>query len=343
MQVKERFLKGTIKIVGYTPMSAEPNNEELQLVDPIRPDLTVCSWDGIGTASKMRTPIAVAERWQKHTRFAAEFENLVKNAKAAGIIALDENEVMAVVESPEKRRRLLGDPAGGPPAGEVKQELEEPPVVTEHALDLLQPLASYEEIDIAKTGLRLRITADGARVFVVNRTDQAIIVEPGKQIAGYYKGSWVSTAALDTVDDATSVAFELKDSQSRVVLNGKYVSVGDVFKALQSPDKDPSNNKVAYHTLVEKPTDADPGAFSLTTKYKQRWKFENSPVKIEPGLPPRSSPLHCAGACALEKWRNGLTSIIWTVHWTSKGLSPVRPAVHVTRRFTVNPFTGVEL
>ena len=39
--------------------------------------------------------------------------NLVKNAKAVGIIARDENEVMAVVESPEKRRRLLGDPAGG--------------------------------------------------------------------------------------------------------------------------------------------------------------------------------------------------------------------------------------
>ena len=49
-------------------------------------------------------------------------------------------------------------------------------------------------------------------VFVANRTDKAIIVEPGKQIAGYYKGSWVSKAALDTVDDATSVAFELKDS-----------------------------------------------------------------------------------------------------------------------------------
>ena len=83
-----------------------------------------------------------------------------------------------VVPSPEKHQRLSDLSA----EVSVYQEPETSPAIPVDTL----VVPSFEEVPICRTGLALRISLDGARAFIVNRTDKELKLETGKLVAGYY-------------------------------------------------------------------------------------------------------------------------------------------------------------
>ena len=73
------------------------------------------------------------------------------------------------------------------------------------------PESLLHDIPIPKTKLRLSI-ASGYTKFIVNASDIDCVLEPGKIIAQFYKGKWVS----DAEGELSQIPFDLKSCENKV-------------------------------------------------------------------------------------------------------------------------------
>ena len=114
-------------------------------------------------------------------------------------------------------------------------------------------------------------------------------------------------------------------------MDGKVTTVGQIIKEKRAIS--PLDTKVLYHEMQDKPTAEDSFFFILKEKpdCKVLFRPENVPVKPEQkGADGHVNLAYSsvAGCLPTSCWQNNLaTEILWSVKWTARGLTPVRPNI----------------
>lgn len=188
--------------------------------------------------------------------------------------------------------------------------------------------------------------AIGKRIFVVNDSTADLVLPAGSTLAGYYKGKFVSFKGKNPGDEKlpADVCFQLQDSSSLILYDGKMLSVGNVVA--QKKAVTPLSAKICYHEMIDKPTAADAKFFIMTLSNPIAFRCENAPTsedkKDKDGCytVPQSS---MAGCLEAHEWETKHTSIAWIMKWQARGLQPVRPVVMMTQKLAVKAGQAVEL
>eukprot|EP00435_Cladocopium_sp_Y103_P075831 s119_g66.t1 len=131
--------------------------------------------------------------------------------------------------------------------------------------------------------------------------------------------------AAEAVREA-DVLYKLQDANDRVILDGTFTTVGKIIKEKRALS--PLEVKVLYHDLADKPKADDATFFELSTKHQVLFRPESAPVKEEQKGAEghvKLSYTSLAGCVDTSVWQNLATEIVWSVRWTARGLSPVRP------------------
>ena len=126
-----------------------------------------------------------------------------------------------------------------------------------------------------------------------------------------------ATGILKEGQEANEKSIELQfaSSEDLVVLGGSMQKLGQVLKDMREKKPD---CRICYFDIVEDPQSV--GAFTLKATHRvifQKKDGEEGQIgkhNLGMKLPFRSSPL---------------LKVIWHVRWTTKGLTPVKPACHV--------------
>ena len=99
---------------------------------------------------------------------------------------------------------------------------------------------------------------------------------------------------------------------------------------------------VAYHSLKDAPSEAQPGDFELTVKHPMMFVYEEPPVKTK-GEKKLVNADHAGGLSTM--WWEGL-QMIWVVKWASnnnRGLMPVRPYLAAKQDMVIGPQQAISM
>ena len=285
--------------------------------------------------SSLKFPERVLARWHDHADLGAAFREKYAECKASHPLDLPnakrETEDTDGNKGPAPKKLRRGTPIGS------DTEL----TVTESSwVDVadMKPLHRKAAI-VTCPKLHVEVCVGNA-VYLTNHTDEPLTLKDGTTIAGFFKGKFWSDAAQKGKEDQnleagpSDVAFSLKASSDRVQLGSKLMLLGSLVRAKR--DVAPADAIVAYHSIVDQPTQDDPAAFRLESKgYTIFWRTEDLKAKTaksegvgdELTIP---AP-HLAGTIPSSKWlASAAVDVVWAVKWpavAAKGLQPVRPAV----------------
>ena len=125
--------------------------------------------------------------------------------------------------------------------------------------------------------------------------------------------------------------FVLETSEDLVVMNGTVQSVGQLIKDKQKLD---SSVKIAYHTIgAHNPDSATLFQISQTHKICFIAEKENQGSKAQTFA--LQVPLKC--------WNTNVTQVLWQVRWTTKGLTPIKPAIYTMVNIELPPGRCISL
>ena len=114
--------------------------------------------------------------------------------------------------------------------------------------------------------------------------------------------------------------FDLKSSDDLVVFNGVVQPVGHAY--LEKFKNDPGA-KLAYHTVKDMSADT-PGSFAITQTHQIAFVVSDTSSEGSKTCPATTFAIHAP----LEQWNTKVSALLWQVKWTSKGLTPIKPAVY---------------
>ncbi len=191
-----------------------------------------------------------------------------------------------------------------------------------------------KDIPLAKLdGLVLRIL-QGYKLFVINGTTNAIPVKEGTWCAGFLKGKW----HRPNVPQDKDMLAQFTDASTMVLHDKDFVSLGKLIEARRVCKGDA---QIRNYTIVESPTEADPGFFTLEASKANYWEIQ--PFKIENELGTKSvSQAVVAAALPTSVWQ-GVTGIYWHVRWATCGLSPIKPAIWFSRNFSIPGGSAIQI
>lgn len=328
--LSQGFLEGSLPLpAGAQPLAPAELPAELVTAMPAKPDLGTLTWstkkeNGLPS---LKTPDKVLQAWHDHAEFGQQFQDWLKEAR--GKVPLDLTEDVA------GNKKRTADSAPGPSgdAGSQKKKLRVDPAADLPMLpktDLPSPLCWTAEVPALASGKKsgakchLMITI-GKKIFLVNSGQCDLELSSGTIVAGYWKGSWQKG---ETEAREADVPFHLKDATDLVLMDGKVRSVGQILKDKRAIS--PLEVKILYHDMQDTPRPEDSAHFTLTLKTTVLFRPEALTVKEEQKAPdgavtlPHSS---VAGCLDTKAWDNLATRVLWSVKWTARGLSPVRPHV----------------
>ena len=280
--LSDGFLSGEVPLPAGAPaLGPEEVPKELVSSLPPKPELgtlvfTTKKVDGLPT---LKTPDKILQAWHDHSVFGTRFQEWLAQTRPA--IPLDVvgpgDAAAAPKASTAKREAAEGHPSE--PSNKMARAKEEPasagsagPDLTPLPLsELPTPLAWQAALpQFGKNKSETKVLlAIGKRIFICNDSKtQDVELQRGTQIAGFYRGSFV----LQKADDKESAArpadchFELEDSSSLVLLEGKLVKLGEVVA--QKRAISPLAVAICYHSMKEAPVPDDTTRFALTLTIK---------------------------------------------------------------------------
>ena len=321
---------------SWKPLQPLPEKASDSHSMPPPPELLLLSLNSRDNSLKF--PEKVLAKWHDHGEFAPTFR--AKYAERKTQYPLDIPQArLDTGESCAKKNKLHNGEDVQPNV--VKLEESNFKSVAD-----LKPLHHKTHI-VSSPKLTVEVCV-GQSVYITNRTEEAHIVKSGVQIAGYWKGKFWSTQGKGKDKDkagdaskevtASDIPFQLQSSESRVTMSAKVTPLSSLMRAKR--EVSPADAVVAYHTLKDQPTAADPKAFVLTPKpFVVYWRADDFKAKTtktegesEDGLVIPAA--HLAGTIPYTKWRSSkYCELIWAVKWPTvgaKGLQPVRPLVSMS-------------
>ena len=272
----------------------------------------------------MFLPVAVVKEWQDHQTCGTEFKAWLDKFLETHGKLIDPDEERKKEE--EEKRKRMGDGANPSPkkAKTVASEVSKECVVS-HA-DIQQPLLSEVKLDKGMPTLHFR-GADSC--YLVNASDKPwTATHPA--VAMFGNGSYkILKEGVEAGDKSIELIFQ--SSEDLVILGGQIQKIGQVIADMRAKKPD---CKICYFNMEDEQHTNLP-SFKLKASHrvvfqKKDDQQEGTIAKHNAGmkLPFRSSPV---------------LKVLWHVRWTTKGLSPVKPACHVIGQVTLAPGEALRL
>ena len=343
--LSDQFLQGTLPYpAGAPPLGPEELPADLVTAVPNKPDLGTLTWcnkkqDGLPS---LKTPDKVLQAWHDHPEFGPQLQEWLKKHRAKLPLDLpDDGKNKRPSSSGQAQTTEASESGPGP--GQAAS-VEPPPAKRLRSVtnlpslalaDLPTPLSWSAQIPLPattkKAGGKCQVMiAVGKKVFLANEGSGDVEFNAGATVAGYWKGKWVMQKEGDSAESVreADVLYQLQDAHDKVILDGKVTTLAQVIKDKRAIS--PLDVKVLYHDLTDKPTPEDGTFFELKLKNQVLFRPENIPVKDEKKSADGSvilSYTSLADCIETKIWSNLATEILWSVKWTARGLSPVRPHI----------------
>ena len=125
------------------------------------------------------------------------------------------------------------------------------------------------------------------------------------------------------------MSFILTGFKDLVVLHNEVVTVGTVIEGQRK--EDPTRAQVCYHDLQDAVVDGCLGAFTLKMRHEVAFRCVGKPSGSDDDSSVTLLQSLIAGAVPVHSWNTEVTTIVWVVKWSKKGLMPVAPRVMLTQ------------
>ena len=325
-------LVGKVKAGAFSVPGTKPNQEmpaDLLQPYPNLPTMNLLTTKGADDKKQLQIPAALVKHWATHAEFGSRFQGWLDDF-------LKTYEVTSEAETPA--------PAGQ--GGGQPQPSEEPPSkkarvspADEKALDASFILdndkvegALLFDVKLApKDALNFQLRA-GHRGFLVNLLGNEVTLKGGTAVVGFGRGSFKLVKAKETMDEK-AIPFTITSAEDVVCLNGRVMTIRD---ALQQQRKTKPEAGVCYHTVKVPEENASSFHFSTTHTVAYMPAGQGGKNKKDGGEEDAGSDAGVVTAnnvAAREPFKTWESSpslkLVWWVRWTVKGLSPVKPMLHI--------------
>lgn len=312
--------EGSLNMPNGDRLDKEISEDLLESL-PRKPDLNVLVWTKEGN---LAIPAGLVKKWQGHALVGDKFAHLLSSFSEKGVTVADDSAATGSTEqgqnpSPNKRggadnqdsaaKRLKLDFL------DLSQRLLEANAVSEPLL--------FEAVLGGKAAPTLQLRSNHL-VVLYNKTETTYTSSAAPFLAGFGKGSF---KLVKPGEDTKGHKFEMKSSEDLVVLNGSVQTLGKVVCDMR--DKKP-DCQVCYHNLT--PDTEDAKKFSLQTTHcvaflpkglEEKDKVDQNNLAVKEGW---------------ATWQDSAAvQVLWAVRWVTKGLTPVKPVVHLRQAVSLNP------
>ena len=191
------------------------------------------------------------------------------------------------------------------------------------ANDVTQAL--IHEIKMQSGWPMLHVRAEGA-AYLLNNTDKNW-VQTNPVVAFFGPGSYKILKADQPVPDK-AILLDLSGHADQITLNGVVTTIGEAVTTMRQKKPD---CKVCYHQILEGSSMSE---FGLKSTHKVIFLRKDEDAEklgkhnIAPQLPFNGS---------------GCLKLVWHMRWCQKGLTPVKPALHVSGAVSLPPAHALKL
>ena len=277
---------------------------------------------------KLYVPVALVKEWQSHP-LAKDFQLWLDEFLAAGYEIVDPNETPAeetkddVQGQTQNKRKREGESAA---TGAKKIKIDAGLVID--AEKISGAILFEVKVTLFKdifANLQIRAQSE---VWLVNKGAKDFCGN-GCQVAGYGRGSFKLLKQSEEKDASVRLLeFQLSSHEDFVFVNNQLTTVG---QAVAEQRKSKPDCKVLYHDFV---TEQDKGLNEFGLKVTHR-------VAFMPRSEESTAEASFGNVALREKDTTWIQSkalcVLWHCRWTTKGLSPVKPAVHLQGSIVLKP------
>lgn len=264
----------------------------------------------------LHLPVAVVREWQNHSQVGPDFQAFLDKFVEMGYKLIDPEEEAKKKREEEDRKRGAGEGGGGPQPSpkraRVAEALDSSFIIP--GAEISSPL--IQEIKLGANWPTVHCRGENT-FYLVNGTEKPFS-QVDACIAFFGSGSY--KIIKDNQDmPPKAVIYSLESSKDMVVLNGVMSSLSDVVSSQRQRKPD---CKLCYFDMM--PAGDDVSQF--TCKRKQKVVFIPKAETTEEG-----AAVAKHNGAGLLPWGEKSTclKLIWHVRWCQKGLSPVKPALHI--------------
>ena len=265
---------------------------------------------------KLFLPVGLVREWQDHSQVGHEFKSWMETfLKDHAVIDPAEQQQQQQEENPddpEGRKRAAA--GGGPnpsPNKRARVTVDSSLIMDSSSITT----AMINEYDVQKgkdLSVALQLRAED-QVYLLNKgTKPWKALDP--LVCGFGNGTW-KVVKPNTEKPANSVQLCFKNHEALILLNGTLQTIGQAVNEMRVKKPDA---KIAYHTIQEGESLQE---FNLTVSHQVAFV-----AKMEEGTEWSQKNI------ALKLFKDGMDSplqLIWYMRWSTKGLTPIKPALHL--------------
>lgn len=338
----DKMKAGNMVIPGSRAFQSEVAPDLLESL-PALPIMNLLVTQGDGEFRKLVIPKKLVEKWASDPDFGEQFTRWLDKFLENYSVGDDPAEAGA-----SGAKRGAEEQSGS--AGSTETPLPSPKKlkVAEVAAECIVDNDKVQEALLVDCKLGGKDTLNfqlrtGHFVYLVNLTAAEITLKPLTALVGFGRGGFKMYKAEETVSEK-AIPFEVTSSDMLVSLNGVVGPISDVL--LKQRQTKPEAG-VCYHEVALDPEKI--GSFNFKRKH---------PVYFVPSGPTQRgaggeggeskeetlSSSNIGSRESLKTWM-GLQQacLVWSVKWTLKGLQPVKPMVHISKKLTLPPGKSCKL
>ena len=311
----DKILEGSLNMPNGEKLEKEISPDLLDNLPP-KPQLNVLVWTKDSTVS---LPTAVVKKWQGHAVVGQQFAEFLEDFTNKGFTVADPcQESSEDKEEPSKRTAPGGDETGSTTRSPKRVKCMDLTTRLVQANAVSEALL-FEASLAGKNPAVLQIRANHT-VYLHNKTETEYSSPDKGFLTSFGKGQFKLVKAGD--NQATGYTFNLTGSEDLVVSNGQVCTVGELVQTMREKKPD---CQVCYHNLTTDPQ--NPKKFSLQQTHC---------VAFQPKALEEKDKLDQNNLGTKEPWTtwqgSDAMNLLWAVRWVTKGLTPVKPVVHLKER-----------
>ena len=153
----------------------------------------------------------------------------------------------------------------------------------------------------------------------------------GTILAGFGRGKWI--VKEDGYNEETDILYSLSGYEEKVLHGTDLLELLDVVNEKRTTNPD---CRVAYHDMTPiPPSDSLPlGAFKLDVTKEIAFR---PLTDVEGPAAKGHLQTRLASTIPVNAWDGNYSKLIWTLKWSTNGLTPVRPQIVLTKNVTLAP------
>ena len=269
-------------------------------------------------------PVEIVKEWGNHP-LAKDFQTWLATFQEQGGVIVDPAEA---ARGADEKRKAVGNPDSEPAAKKLKGTVKIDEALVCEAETISKPLLHECKVTLSKDNMALLQVRAGSEIWLINKGPKDFMGD-FHQVAGFGRGGFkLFKPDEQPTEGQRIVEFKLSGYQDLIYLNNQCVTVG---QAVQQQRVSKPDCKITYHEIQQEPEKAL-NEFSLKLTHRVVFTSKSEEVTAEASF----------GNLALKEkdplWSESKAlCVLWHCRWTAKGLSPVKPAVHLRGGLLLKP------